>query len=868
MGKKSKNRNNYTAKLVDRMIANADKGVTGFFVDEDGGCGNPDVFPEFEEALKHYDYLNKNASHCPWDSAILLGDKKLGAGGGCYYRCAIRNAQFLPPEMLREVLIRFRERMLRGDYEASGKKVPRLLTDEELSFIRDAENKAKEELEERRKWHTVCWAKTRKEKLDNAIVLYGSHLHPLPEELLSSFADLQEDYEEAIIQFPSICISPEMFNTGFVDIYRANKEYDRDLNVPPSLRGVTHLDFINWNNYDGLGEPNCAIFPFNASICISIYKDHAMEKELFYFAIADGDHLDEQLWYNRHCFTLVADDRLREFYSRWKEFFDENKDKYTKPDKINTFKRLHEDYIVAKQTNCDICMFAKHCNGLFCLRHPSEETHMPSVPETKQYKVNLHLLESCNYRCQHCFAHFGNKEPLSLGQWRHIVDNCASSYFVKEFNLAGGEPLLYPDLIPLVEYIGYIGADCSIITNGSLMTLDWVHKNAEKFKTIGFSVDSFDTEILRQMGRTTCGGKLVDEEKFASLCHAIEKENPNGCIKMNTVVTAVNKNENLGTVIAKNSLPIKRWKIMRMRVFQEGKYDNTAIQVSDEEYFAFVAKNLAALGIDYTPPKTTTEKKKSHIYTSDTGIEVVVEGELSGSYIMIDANGNLVDNSVEGGYKTVMSCLEGDFRSGLEKLALDSDLYFSRYGKNEGEEKRYATADGIRYAREKSGMTQQELADKLNVTQQAVNKWESGSSVPQLDRIQEIADALNIPQSILTCDGTLSDMVLHVDKDRIISEAIRELEAIQKAGFETKQNCEKAITIAKRELEHERELHIQLRTDEAEAVKSLRLYNKNLSDEDVYAIVRQDELSENYSCDAYLEKAFAEQFVEMMTIHG
>lgn len=50
----------------------------------------------------------------------------------------------------------------------------------------------------------------------------------------------------------------------------------------------------------------------------------------------------------------------------------------------------------------------------------------------------------------------------------------------------------------------------------------------------------------------------------------------------------------------------------------------------------------------------------------------------------------------------------------------------------------------IVYWRIKRNLSQRELADKIGVSQQAVAKWENGSSKPTLDNVQNIADALDV----------------------------------------------------------------------------------------------------------------------------
>ena len=41
----------------------------------------------------------------------------------------------------------------------------------------------------------------------------------------------------------------------------------------------------------------------------------------------------------------------------------------------------------------------------------------------------------------------------------------------------------------------------------------------------------------------------------------------------------------------------------------------------------------------------------------------------------------------------------------------------------------------IALLRRQSGQSQEALADRLNVSRQAVSKWESGASVPELDKL-------------------------------------------------------------------------------------------------------------------------------------
>ena len=50
----------------------------------------------------------------------------------------------------------------------------------------------------------------------------------------------------------------------------------------------------------------------------------------------------------------------------------------------------------------------------------------------------------------------------------------------------------------------------------------------------------------------------------------------------------------------------------------------------------------------------------------------------------------------------------------------------------------------IAYLRKEKGMTQNELAEKMNVTDKAVSKWERDLSCPDINTISKLADILDV----------------------------------------------------------------------------------------------------------------------------
>ncbi len=66
--------------------------------------------------------------------------------------------------------------------------------------------------------------------------------------------------------------------------------------------------------------------------------------------------------------------------------------------------------------------------------------------------------------------------------------------------------------------------------------------------------------------------------------------------------------------------------------------------------------------------------------------------------------------------------------------------------------------------RRKSGLSQEQLAEKIGVSRQAISKWEGGSSTPELDKLMALSEFFNVTIDELTSErGINADTV---DKDR------------------------------------------------------------------------------------------------------
>lgn len=96
--------------------------------------------------------------------------------------------------------------------------------------------------------------------------------------------------------------------------------------------------------------------------------------------------------------------------------------------------------------------------------------------------------------------------------------------------------------------------------------------------------------------------------------------------------------------------------------------------------------------------------------------------------------------------------------------------------------------DKLIQVRREKGYSQEQLANLLNVSRQAVSKWEAGNSLPELEKLIALADIFNVSVDYLVRD-TLED---------------RETESIQESNIDTQAVLEQLqeikISIKKRDL--------------------------------------------------------------------
>ena len=78
-------------------------------------------------------------------------------------------------------------------------------------------------------------------------------------------------------------------------------------------------------------------------------------------------------------------------------------------------------------------------------------------------------------------------------------------------------------------------------------------------------------------------------------------------------------------------------------------------------------------------------------------------------------------------------------------------------------------SENIKAIRKSKGLSQEELAAKLNIVRQTISKWEKGLSVPDSDMLISISEVLETPVSTLLGENVIESKV---DDLKVISEKL------------------------------------------------------------------------------------------------
>ena len=199
--------------------------------------------------------------------------------------------------------------------------------------------------------------------------------------------------------------------------------------------------------------------------------------------------------------------------------------------------------------------------------------------------VSFHLVKPCNYSCKFCYATYNS---FKVGQQLDSIDVMIILKKLKDAGLqkvtfAGGEPMLYKFLPAVIIYAKQIGLTTSIITNGSLISHQFLDDMRPYLDWIGLSVDSINDELNQQIGRVSNKGKVLNYYDLVEVINVFGYK-----LKINTVVNSINEYEVMRDFIDFSGTT--RWKVFdTLRV--EGQNEEQFEAIKSTDFNGFVINN-------------------------------------------------------------------------------------------------------------------------------------------------------------------------------------------------------------------------------------------------------------------------------------
>lgn len=348
---------NETVSMLNKMIANADKGPSGFWVDDYEGCGNPAIFPEFEEGLKKGRLVQKNHQLCPWNTAVMYANGRGNIVTGCYHSCSFSDAKYLSPEMLKAILLRFKKRLESGEYDNDSRIMP-LLNANEIAHIE------KQKIRVQKEQNRQSEQKRAERKIKAA-----SLLKKYPEG--HDFRDLILAYYGEKIFVHEIYFDPKTKD----DVQNGEKlTYDEYIDIQIRSVGKQRGSFGQCYFYYRTGE-------FKGQIERTT-DDKVLFKRIYVTGMYDDcsffDGKEDHVWMNRDGFEEYSVGDSVEFFAEVYRYLKTRNGKLIdfglrNPENIHSieeYKLPTDEELFAQEMSqvvCEVCYLSDHCDRINCI---------------------------------------------------------------------------------------------------------------------------------------------------------------------------------------------------------------------------------------------------------------------------------------------------------------------------------------------------------------------------------------------------------------------------------------------------------------------------------------------------------------------
>ena len=170
--------------------------------------------------------------------------------------------------------------------------------------------------------------------------------------------------------------------------------------------------------------------------------------------------------------------------------------------------------------------------------------------------VCWNITSRCNENCKFCYRILTEKDN-DIEKNKKILEVLAK-LSVDKISWTGGEALLYPNLIELLKISKSYGIINNLLTNGKLLSEEKIIELEPYLDYITLSYDSNSSDTYKIMGRGERHGiNVIKALDF------IQKNEINVKVKINTLVSKINKDEitDIGKTLERYS--IERWRLFK-----------------------------------------------------------------------------------------------------------------------------------------------------------------------------------------------------------------------------------------------------------------------------------------------------------------
>jgi MoaA/NifB/PqqE/SkfB family radical SAM enzyme len=113
----------------------------------------------------------------------------------------------------------------------------------------------------------------------------------------------------------------------------------------------------------------------------------------------------------------------------------------------------------------------KSCQSRIYGAEFSQDEIAAAVRENKLLSMEMEFNKNCNFRCLYCYASDNtvHRNELSKHEFLDLI-NQAKELGARKIIVLGGEPMLYPPIIEMLQYIRGLDMDVELFTNGTNIT--------------------------------------------------------------------------------------------------------------------------------------------------------------------------------------------------------------------------------------------------------------------------------------------------------------------------------------------------------------------------------------------------------------